>query len=101
MLSLIRFLRKVYPISEQLGDILEDTIKSRTVKRREKLLRAGHICRHIYIVESGTLRSFYVKEDRDISTSFALEYGFCTVPSSFFSQTPSEGVSKRWSRPLF
>lgn len=55
------------------------------------LLREGGLCRHLYFIQKGSLRFFYVDEEgKDITHWFSFEGDFMTEVNSFFSQAPSD-----------
>ncbi|MDX5338428.1 MAG: Crp/Fnr family transcriptional regulator [Cyclobacteriaceae bacterium] len=56
--------------------------------RGDLVERAGEVCDHLYLVAEGSLRSFYFKDNKDITVSFALEGEFTTSMYSFISRQP-------------
>lgn len=89
MEQLLNFLSSVYPLSEALKDYLVTHLRQRFILRKEFLLKAGHICKHIYFIESGLLRCFYNKDDTDVSSWFMKEGDVIISVESFFDQKPS------------
>jgi CRP/FNR family transcriptional regulator, anaerobic regulatory protein len=90
MISFSRFIRSLHPLSEPLRDHLEDVVKEKRIARREYLLKAGQICGNIYFVEQGLFRSFYVKEEKEISSGFSREGDICVDFESFLVQSYSQ-----------
>lgn len=86
MITLLRYLRSIHPLSEALRDHLEDVIKEKKLARKDYLLKAGQICGNIYFVEQGLLRSYYSRDKKEISSNFFKEGDICTAPESFFTQ---------------
>jgi CRP-like cAMP-binding protein len=86
MISLLKFIRALQPLSEALRDHLEDTIRQKTLDRKDVLLKAGQVCGNIYFVEKGLLRSYYVKDDKEISSGFYKEGDICVAIESFLTQ---------------
>lgn len=86
MITLLRYLRSIHPLSEALRDHLEDIVKEKELSRKEYLLRAGQICSNIYFIESGLLRSYYFKGGKEVSSCFMKEGDICTSVESFFTQ---------------
>jgi CRP-like cAMP-binding protein len=87
--KLLLFLHSIYPLSPELLEHLTRTIKTRDFKRKEYLLRAGHISRDIYFIEKGLVRSFYMLGDRDITAWFMKEGDVIVSVNSFFGQVVS------------
>ena len=92
MITLMKFLRSVYPISENLRDRLEDTVQPRVLRKNEYLFRAGQVCRNIYFVESGILRAYYNQSQKTSSYGFAFEGEICVVPSFFRQEYGSQNI---------
>lgn len=67
------FAEKLTLIQAERGDLLENS---------------DVICDHLYFVLEGSLRSFYLKDNKDITVSFALEGEFTTSMYSFISRQP-------------
>src|SRR5581483_3633302 len=90
MISLLRYFRSIYPLPEALRDHLEDIVKEKKLKKKDFLLKTGQVCGNIYFVEEGLLRSFYEKEQREISFGFCKEGDICVDLESFLSQEYSQ-----------
>ncbi len=90
MISLLRYIRTIQPLSEALRDHLEDSIRQKTLARKDFLLKAGQVCTNVYFVEKGLLRSYYIKEDKEISSGFYKEGDVCLAIESFLSQQYSQ-----------
>lgn len=52
------------------------------------LLEAGTICRHVYFIESGLARTFYVKDGKDVTDWISIEKTFSTSIVSFITGMP-------------
>lgn len=47
------------------------------------LVPLGGICRHVYYIEKGLSRTFYIKDGKDITEKFCIENSFtCSMPAS-------------------
>jgi CRP/FNR family transcriptional regulator, anaerobic regulatory protein len=89
MEKLLAFLDGIFPLSSELREELVRILKTRSFRRKEFLLRAGHVSRTIYFVEHGLIRCFYMLGDRDISAWFMKEGDVVVSVNSFFIQVPS------------
>ncbi|MDP4262823.1 MAG: Crp/Fnr family transcriptional regulator [Bacteroidota bacterium] len=56
----------------------------------QTLLKEGQVCRNIYFIESGQLRTYYLKNGKEINLNFTFENNFLTNLKSFLSGAPSE-----------
>ena len=62
----------------------------RSFKRRDFLLEASHVCRHLFFVAKGCVRHFHIKEDGSEATcDITLENQWATDFVSFADETPS------------
>lgn len=86
MIQLFKYLRTVCPLSNDLREALEDNLHAKEVKRKDFLLKAGQICSNIYFVERGLIRSYYVKNEKELTSSLTKEHGLCVSLESFYSQ---------------
>jgi CRP-like cAMP-binding protein len=60
-----------------------------TCQKDFHFLREGQIADYIWFIESGSIRIYYKKEDREVTEWLALEGQFFLSITSFFSRTPS------------
>jgi CRP-like cAMP-binding protein len=63
--------------------------KKKQITKGELLVKKGEVCKHLAFIEHGTMRSYYLREEKDITVSFSLEGEFITSMSSFIQQLPS------------
>ncbi|WP_234859541.1 Crp/Fnr family transcriptional regulator [Aquimarina aquimarini] len=70
--------------AEILGLITEEKYKRNHILHKE-----GTTCNYIYIVKKGIARTFYHKEEKDISVHFALEGDVTTAIDSLISREKS------------
>ena len=89
MEQLLNFLNSIFPLSPEIQDHLLRIIRMKEFNRREFLLKAGHFSRHIYFIEKGLVRCFYMIADKDISAWFMKEGDVVVSVNSFFCQSPS------------
>lgn len=53
------------------------------------LHREQTLCKHIYFVTRGVVRSFYLKDGKDITAHFAMDMGAISAADSFIFNRPS------------
>ena len=73
-------------LSPALNDAYLERIQACSFVSNRFLLKAGEICKHIYFVESGLLRCYYRRSNKEISSWFAPEGAFCWSAESFLRQ---------------
>tara|TARA_R110002020_G_scaffold231990_3_gene443378 strand:+ start:603 stop:1166 length:564 start_codon:yes stop_codon:yes gene_type:complete len=53
------------------------------------LEKEGHVSKYLYFVAVGSARSYYIRDNRDITVSFTLDEEFVTAMHSFITRKPS------------
>ena len=86
---LLQNLESIYPMSEGCKEHLLTILREKEIAKKELLLRAGHICQHIYFIQKGLLRCFYYRNDVEISSWFMREGDVMVSVESFFHQKTS------------
>lgn len=68
---------------------LNNVLKVRRFKKGESILYNGDICRHIFFINSGLVKVFSYKEDKEFIMRFFSEDQLFSVFDSYFMKTPS------------
>ena len=90
MQLILEFLSSVYPISTKWVDYLNVTLKLWEVPKNTVILKEGQTCRNIFFIEKGLVRSFYMKDDSEVSSWFMKEGDIIISVKSFYTQKPAE-----------
>ncbi|MEO1257527.1 MAG: Crp/Fnr family transcriptional regulator [Bacteroidota bacterium] len=69
--------------------ILEQAFQTTTFSKGDSLLKTGQYCRTLYYLESGTVRSFFLNDGKDITSWIYREDQFFTAWYSFLNQESS------------
>jgi CRP-like cAMP-binding protein len=83
------FLNNVYPLSAGLQECLASRLQYKEIRRKDFLLKAGHVCRHIYFIQAGLMRCFYNKGSAEVCSWFMKECDIIVSIESFYRQVPS------------
>lgn len=86
---LLNYLHSVHPMSPELREHLQMTVRIRELKPKEYLLKAGHICNHIYFIERGLLRCYYERANEEVSAWFMPEGNMVVAIESFYDRVKS------------
>ncbi|MCE7062272.1 Crp/Fnr family transcriptional regulator [Dyadobacter sp. CY343] len=70
--------------------LFQQALTGRQIGKGQFLMQPGDTCRHIHFLQTGLLRSFYLKEEEERTIAFSLENSFCTDLKSLRSGQPSE-----------
>src|SRR6185503_17851988 len=79
----------IHPLSAALHQYLSQKLKPATVDKKQFLLKAGQISRHIYFVKKGLLRCYYIQDDQEVCSKFLKEGDIIVSATSFFLQKES------------
>ncbi len=82
--TLFNYISNIHPISEEITRELDRCFEIIEVPKREFLLREGETCDYLYVVLSGLLRMYYVKDSEEICSLFIEEKYLFHSPHSFY-----------------
>ena len=85
----IKAIQRVFRLDEDILNIIYDKIEVLEFPARYKLIKSGTVANKIYLIEKGACRSYYLKDDKEITTWFTFEFDFTTSFYSFISNEPS------------
>lgn len=89
MEMLLQYLDSIHTLSAGCKETLATGLLYKAISKKELLLRAGHICQHIYFIQKGLMRRFYFKNDVEICSWFFKEGDIMLSVESFFKQVTS------------
>jgi CRP-like cAMP-binding protein len=88
---LLMQLKEVYKVSDKDCARLIQLFEPLEVKKNEHLFRSGEIARHVYFIEKGCLRQYYINNNGEERTIyFKVEDGWCSELVSFLDNKPTE-----------
>jgi CRP-like cAMP-binding protein len=76
-------------ISEELKKILTENLLVREYKKGTVLLKKGDLCKECYFILKGLIRTYYIEDEREITTDFHMEEQVVS-PSCYGTNIPSE-----------
>jgi len=84
--ELLTFLNTIHPLSNGVQKRLTAVLKSKFFKKKDILLREGQVCNHVYFVQEGLLRVYYLKDGVEICSGLLAEGGVVISVKSFFNR---------------
>ena len=88
--ALITAIQHMTDLSDTDNALFNTVMSSKRLKKGEILLQEGSVCRAVYFVEQGYLRTYYNKEDGSIiNLNFTFEGEFTSNLKSAISREPS------------
>lgn len=88
--SLGKKVKELADISPAGLALLFASVKPRQLTKGQFLLKEGQVCKHIYYLENGYLRTFCNKDGKEINTDFSFENSFVTNLKSLRTELPSD-----------
>ncbi len=87
--TLIQLLNDIQPISKKLELSLIERFKIEDVKKGKVLLHEKDICKNLWFLCDGLLRSYHNIGDKDVTSRIMYTGHIVISPGSFFTQTPA------------
>lgn len=84
---IFRHFEKYIKLSDSLKQELVNRISFRSFKKGELLDDADKICTHSYFIESGIVRTYFIKDGKEISEYFCGTDEWVNSPRSFIQRT--------------
>lgn len=86
MEQLIRYINTYLTISNDAQQALHNCFEKLVLPKNETLVREGKVCRHLYFLEQGALRGYYLLDGKEITHWFGFENDFVTSFHSFITE---------------
>ncbi|WGH76699.1 Crp/Fnr family transcriptional regulator [Tenacibaculum tangerinum] len=85
-----KFIKQISPISDIEFEQTVSTFKKQTLNKGDFLVQQGKVCKQIAFINKGILRTFYLNDKAEETTScFCTENNLTTSYKSFILQQPS------------
>ncbi len=82
-------LNRLSNLSNDSFDKLHSILEFRSIKKREFLIKEGEICRDLYFINKGMVRTYLIQDGIEVTTWVALAGNFDTSAHSFLKGIPS------------
>lgn len=89
MNDVLDYLGQLHPLSSPLKEYLVKNLKSRQYEKYALLLQEGEICNKVWYLRKGLVRSFYYRQDHEVTTWFMTEGHALLATKSFFDRLES------------
>lgn len=81
----MQYLNTLAPLDERTRAVVKLAVTVADVKRKDILHAAGSVCRKFHFVESGILRVFYYKDEKEVTAWFAFKGMTASCIDSLFT----------------
>lgn len=82
------------PISNETKKLLASLLVRIDLKKKDKFLNKGEICKYIGYVQEGMIRQYYYKNNKELTEHFACEKTIFICIESFLRQEPSNLIAE-------
>ena len=89
MEQLISNIKNYFPISSDAQQALNNCFEKLVLPKNEFLVTEAKVCRHLYFLEQGAIRGYYLLDGKEITHWFAFENDFVTSSHSFITGQPA------------
>lgn len=86
---LLNMLNNLKPMSKTLEEVFTDNFKIEEVKKESILLYEKNVCKNLWFLADGLLRSYHNIGDKEITSRIMFTGHIVISPGSFFTQTPA------------
>ncbi|MCW3804761.1 Crp/Fnr family transcriptional regulator [Plebeiibacterium marinum] len=90
MNEFLRHVNNISTVSNEVSENLQRCIKTKTYEKGELIHTIGHVCRHLFFVESGLVKHFYYHKGSQFVFRFFEEKQFFIATDSFFNNLPAD-----------
>jgi CRP/FNR family transcriptional regulator, anaerobic regulatory protein len=87
--NLLYLFNSIHPLTEAAKSFLDAKIRVYEFSKKAYLLKEGQVCNDIYFIESGLIKSFYKKEDKEVTSWFMKENDIVISVKSFLKREKS------------
>ena len=88
-LKIKKALDDLSPVTSGEWDELLSELKIKHFRKSGFLIRAGQVENHIYFLNKGATRNYFIKDGKDFTVDFLFEGSFVTAYYSFITREPS------------
>ena len=86
--TFLNYIDSVYKMSDESKNALAAHIYIKEFEAEEFILKAGTTANFACLIASGLVRSYYIKNDEEVTTKFLPEGSFITSIFSFYGRKP-------------
>ena len=89
MEQLIRYIKTYSPLTNEAEQAVYNCFEKLVLPKNELLVTDGKVCRHLYFLEQGALRGYYLLDGKEITHWFGFENDFVTSTHTFITGQPA------------
>lgn len=86
--SLLQVLEQISPLTADGKKAIAAITRTRLLPKHHMLLHAGAVCNHLFFIQKGLTRTFYVKDGKDVTDWISFENTFAVSVISLITRAP-------------
>lgn len=86
--NLLHHIKQFIPVSQKLEERLTTISTLKVIGKGKYLHKPNKVCKYTYYINSGLLRVFYKKDEKEVTDSFSAEGEWITSIYSFMKNVP-------------
>ncbi len=71
-------------------DVLESILVPMKFAKGDMILKEGEVCRHIYFIDKGLIRQFYIKHGKEVTEHLGDDHSIFMCIESLFKEIPTQ-----------
>lgn len=87
---LVQKIRAIHPVTDSSISLLLGNMKSIPLRKNDWLLKEGQVCKEVFYVNQGLVKTYFNKDGKDINLGFTMENNFLTNLKSLRSGEPAD-----------
>ncbi len=89
MQQLLQHIKNYSLLSSEAEQALYHCFEEQVLSKNDYLVTEGKICRHLYFLEQGAIRGYYILDGKEITHWFGFAQDFVTSFHSFITEQPA------------
>ena len=90
--TFIKAVSRLAPLSPCAFQALSGILVRQELPKKEILVRPYRVCNHVYFIEQGLCRTYYFKDDREVTDWISAENTFACSIVSYLSRQPDRRI---------
>jgi len=89
MIGFVLAFNRLSPLNSTAAEDLESCLQTNSFEKGSIILKRSTVCNKLFFLDSGLVKTYFHKEDKEFIMRFFQENSFFTVIDSFNTRTPS------------
>jgi CRP-like cAMP-binding protein len=84
-----QFCNQLSPLNQEASKHLSEVMFTKNFERNDYFLKEGEVCKYLYFINRGLVKTFFYKYDKEFIMRFFTEGTMFTVLDSYLNEAPS------------